>query len=79
MDMRTGEIYPTREEALEAGVPASRLTNIRSTADTKADPFVCERCGDRVRNRRSTPRKAGSDGTVRYWCKPCWKKLGNYG
>lgn len=78
MDMRTGRIYPDVDTAMAAGVPFKHLTRIRGTAEVRADPYRCERCDTRIRPRRSTPSKAGSDGLTRYWCKACWKKLGNY-
>ncbi len=74
MDMRTGEIHPSKEAADAAGVPAEQQIPV---LPYYPGPNRCGTCGKKINgSRRCTPKKNDAQGRPWAWCKRCWFKRG---
>lgn len=73
MDTRTGIVYPSREDALAAGVPAE---HVKEVPPYYPGPKRCGRCKKAVKVRASTKTQTDTDGLVWVWCNKCWFKKG---
>lgn len=72
MDDRSGQLYASREDARDAGVPEQNIRQLVEYVDGRH----CAQCGKVVKVRRHTPTKVGSDGRVYRFCNKCWFRRG---
>ncbi len=72
MDDRSGQLYATRDAAVDAGVPEQHIRQLAAYIDERH----CGQCGKPVKVRRNTPQKHGSDGRLYRFCNKCWYRRG---